>query len=356
MAKLNKTELLSLIEWTDNDLKAEIYIPNDIFGMLAKNDELNKTHGTRRSTHVSEAYCYLVLATYLYRNCKYNIMEDVSMKALQQIIGFNYEYKKFNYVIKKDGVLDKMGLTNTISLKDAPIMYEMGSDFHEGYSYFKRDGHVNFITQEEYDERNLEDSDVEILKQLGIRKSVKNAKVKEPTFALYNEENEYGQGTFFGFADSNNVANTHKVDLKVFIECMTNENLGCTAFYLYSFLQWKCQTTQGKRGRIEIGLDTIMYSTGVLRGGRDKALHGLKAHGLINCIPAPFIVGATEGEGSNIYSINGIEEYTQQENKYSIRALIPVKSIEVKAEIEKKRKEVKYGDIERYIEEGKQRK
>lgn len=96
MAKLSKREVQSFLEWNDNDLKAEIYIPNDIFKMLAKDDELNKTNGTRRSTHVAEAYCYLVLSTYMYRNCKYNMILDPSMKALQTVIGFNYDYKKFN--------------------------------------------------------------------------------------------------------------------------------------------------------------------------------------------------------------------------------------------------------------------
>lgn len=323
MAKLSKKELLSLIEWSDSDLKAEIYIPNNIFEMLAEDEELNKSNGTRRSTHVAEAYCYLVLVTYLYRNCKYGWMQDASMKALQTVVGFNYDYKNFNYVIKKDGVLDKLGLTKTISLKDAPIGY----DVTDG-------GYVEFMTQEDYD-KTLDPRKVQDEKDFGMRKSVKNAKVKEPIFALYNQDGEYGYGTFFGFIDSDNVADTHKIDMEVFIECMTNEDLGCTAFYLYSFLQWKCQTSQGIQGSIEIGLETISERTGVLRGARDKALHGLKAHKLIDCVPAPFIVGADKGEGSNIYSIRGMKGFTATAQSYAVRTLIPVKKIEMEAEIKK---------------------
>ena len=210
MAKLSKRELKSLIEWNDSDTKAQIYIPNDVFEMLAKDEELNKSNGTRRSTHVAEAYCYLVLVTYLYRNCKYRWIQDPSMKALQTVVGFNYDYKKFNYVIKKDGVLDKLGLTKTISLKDAPVGY----DITDG-------GFVDFYTQADLDK---EDDPRNVEERKAHTGSVKNAKVKEPLFALYNEDGEYGYGTFFGILDGENVSNTHKVDMEVFIECMTNEH------------------------------------------------------------------------------------------------------------------------------------
>ena len=321
MAKLTKQELKDKLAFNANDNKVEIYIPNTIFALLANDDELNKTNGKRRSTHVAEAYCYVVLTTYLYRHCKYGWMEDASMKALQEMIGFSYDYKKFNYVIKKDGVLDKLGLTKTIPIKDAPVDYEM----LEG-------GFVEFYTQADLD--GMDDPrNVQERKEMGLYKNTKNAKVKEPQFALYGEDGEYGYGTFFGYIDGDNVANTHKIDMDVFIECMTNENLGCTAFYLYSYLQWKCDISQGVAHSIEIGLDKIANDTGVLRGARDTALHGLKAHNLINCTPAPFIVGGFKGEGANIYSIRGMKGYTAQAEKYTVRTLIPVEKFEMTAEV-----------------------
>lgn len=318
MAKLSRGQLTSFIQWNDNDAQAHIYLPNDIFEMLSKDEELNKSNGQRKSTHVAEAYSYLVLVTYLYRHCKYGWMDDTSMKALQQAIGFNYDYKKFNYVIKKNGVLDRLGLTKTISLKDAPVSYEITDG-----------GYVDFAQEQQIMTGELE----------AYRKSVKNSKVKEPLFALYGKEGEYGHGTFFGFIDSDNIANTHKIDMKVFIECMTNDDLGCSAFYLYSFLSWKCKTSQGIPDSIEIGLDTISNKTGILRGARDKALHGLKAHNLINCIPAPWYVNGKGGEGSNIYSICGMRGFTHEPQKYQVRTLIPVKEVEV--ETISKKKEVK---------------
>ncbi|HDX9600984.1 TPA: hypothetical protein ACLBZ7_005547 [Bacillus cereus] len=296
---LTEKEFKSRIEYYKQDDRfGKIFIPNNIFEVLLKDERLTK-RGKRTTTHVDVAYAYIYLYTWLYRNAKYGSMstENSDVGSLKELIGFSKTEKRINYIIKKDGVLDDLGLTRTIPYKDAPALFQFNDDVIEFYT----------VSDEKIPITNNRQT------------------VKEPVFALENSDGEYGYGTFFGSMDNDNIANTHNVDFEVFIKCMTNEKLGTDAFYLYSFLKHKCDVSGGS---IEIALTTISQQTGITRGKRNDALENLKKYNLIHCTPATYIIDG-EPDGASIYKCKGAENYISDGVKFNTRTVAGKKKEEV---------------------------
>ncbi|MCU5107004.1 hypothetical protein OCA21_14380 [Bacillus cereus] len=304
MGKLTEREFKSIIEYYEREDKhGKVFLLNSLFETLSKEESLTKK-GKRTTTHVDVAYSYLYLIAWLYRNAKYGVMSDqnTDVGTLKELIGFTSREQRIDYIIKKNGVLDRLGLTKTIPYKEAPCSYTIDDD--------------NVI-------------DFETIAQAGIKVENNRKTIKEPIFGLYDSDGEYGYGTFFGGVDSDNVSKTHNVDFKIFMKCMTNKNLGTDAFYIYSFLKSKCDVAGGT---IEIAHDTIMKQTGITRGKMNIALDGLKKHGLIKCFPATYVINS-EADGASVYSCRGIGSYSEEEMKYITRNVTGVK--------EEKKEEVK---------------
>lgn len=309
MAKfITENYLLSRVSYyKEKDRHGKVFIPNDIFEMLSSDKELR----SKQSPDVAVAYSYLWLITWLWRNAKYGDMEDncTSIGSLKEMIGITSTNKTINYIIKDGGVLDKLGLTKTLNYKEAPVTYTIEENMPV------------FYTQDELDnmrdERDIEESKA-------WRGNNRKKTVKQPVFALKNAEGETG-GTFYG-----DIENTHQVEFDIFVKCMTNPKLGCTAFYLYAFLKSKSDVNDGM---IEIGGDTISTKTGVRHTSREKALDGLKKHNLVNCIPAPFIVGAGKGDGANVYTPRQVGAYMESGVSYEKRQLISKERKEQKDEL-----------------------
>lgn len=294
MAKLTYEELIKMVDYNKNDDKyGKIFIPNDIFERLRNEEKLTKK-GKRTSTYVDVAYSYLFYMAWLYRNAKYGVMadSDSDVGRIKEVLGYSTTNKEINLITGKNGVLDGMGLLKAEPFKKAPILYTYEDDVIE-FQYVE---------------------DVDYIEIKNKRKFI-----KYPVFAFESEDGEYGCGTLNGGIDGGNTANTHHVDFDVFARCMTNKELGTGAFYIYSFLKHKCDVAGGS---IEIAYDTIQQQTGMLESSTKKAIEGLRKYGLVTCYPAPFIVGADEGEGANIYICNGTREYVAEGKNYSKRQLI----------------------------------
>lgn len=302
MAKLTYEELIKMVDYNKNDDKyGKIFIPNDIFERLRDEEKLTKK-GKRTSTYVDVAYSYLFYMAWLYRNAKYGVMadSDSDVGRIKEVLGYSATNKEINHITGRNGVLECMGLLKAEPFKKAPITYS----YNNGMIEFQYVEDVDYI-------------------------EIKNKRkfIKYPIFGLERfGEDEFGYGTFNAKLDNANIANTHHVDFDVFARCMTNKELGTGAFYIYSFLKHKCDVAGGN---IEIAYDTIQQQTGMLEGSTKKAIEGLRKYGLVTCTPAPFIVGADEGEGANIYVCNGTREYVEEGKEYSKRILM-------KAEKEKK--------------------
>lgn len=319
---LSEREYEARVEYNEEfDKHGKVFMPNNIFSKFSDKEifvtrKKNRTTGewemkNYKTPHVAEAYSYLYLNTWLYRNAKYGAMDGqfTTVGGLKELIGYSADNKTLNYIISKDGILDGLGLTKTLKFKEAPLTYTM------------EEGFVDFSLYSQYEGTD------------GIDLNFGSKTFKYPVFALEDVDGEYGYGTFNGGLDGGNIANTTHVDFEVFKKCMTNTNLGCTAFYIYSYLKSRCDMNNGV---IEVGLDKITERTGVGRGARDKALKFLKAHGLITCLPASFYIGAGKGDGASVYYVNEANEYTAEEQEFTTRKLFPKEALEDKEEKQKK--------------------
>jgi hypothetical protein len=266
--RLTKLELERIIEYDYKGRENYLLMPNEVIEMLVKDEELNRA----KAPHVAVAYTYLFLITWLYRYAKYGVMEleNTTNKAIFRIMGIAETSKEYYYIIKKGGVLDRLGLTATHSFTKAPMSW-----------YFLEEEDYNFIEFELFEEMDVE------IKQIWTEgASLKRRQVKEPLLATgyrnpFNEEDvEAFNGTFNEYGKEY----THMVGMDAFIKCVTTEDLGINAFYMQSFLR----SRYGKNTDVSISLETISAESGLKSGTRDKALKMLKAYHMLFCMPSNF--------------------------------------------------------------------
>jgi hypothetical protein len=184
----------------------KVFMPNEIF------NDLKPLH-SKGSSHVAFAYSFYYLISWLFRYCKYDKV-NADMGFIKQALGYNKDYKKLNYLTKKNGLLDEMGYTLTST--DYPIAWDMEDGLEFAY---------------------LSELDSDSQKLLRNARG-RNFKIKYPVKGLWRSEESADEGlldgTFF------EVDQTHMIPFEVFIYCMEN-GLGVTGFYLYSYLSYRCQ-------------------------------------------------------------------------------------------------------------------
>lgn len=282
-------EMRQLLQFND-EYESKIFMPNEIFGDLQKNID--------NASHIAFAYSYIYFITWLYRYAKYGMVNElIDQKFIKKVLGYNENYKKLDYLIKQNGILEQMGYIRTE--KDFPL----------AYSYDEIDG-LQFQYVDDFKEYT------EYIKALNIPK---NFKIKFPVKAFYrdknSEEDYYEDGTFFY------VDRTHLVPFEAFIFCMTNGDLGCTGFYLYAFLRCMNQIYGGYR----ISLETLEEKTAIKGRTLDKYLDSLKKYNMIHCKVEDFVVGLGKGEKMpNTYFTNEPTNFTNIAKQYQKRKVMSV--------------------------------
>ena len=189
-----------------NKKQNNIYIPNEIFRDLSKCEEL-------KNAQVPFAYCFYYLITWLYQYAKYSHV-CVDTKTIKEILGYKDNNRKITPVITENGILDQLGYTETS--RDYPMVVEL-----DEYDQLK------FTLFSDFENEGF---DVPVMSAKG-----KNSKFKVPLKAFHRYDNEVEDGTFY------DVSNTHSVPFELFMEFMTDKEMGCGGFYVYSFLVYKNQ-------------------------------------------------------------------------------------------------------------------
>ncbi|MBP1967999.1 hypothetical protein J2Z83_000091 [Virgibacillus natechei] len=184
------------------------FMPNEIFEDLQTN--------LSKSPHITFAYSYYYLISWLYRNAKYGT-QSIDVATIKQLLGYSPTTKTINHIIKNGGVLDLLGYTETTS--NYPIAW--GMDEYNDPEFFLIDDADYFMKKE-------------IRMENGNRFTAKYP-IKHLHINQEDYEDEMKTGVFY------DVSNTHMIDFETFIHCMSIEKLGVTGFYLYGFLKNKNQ-------------------------------------------------------------------------------------------------------------------
>lgn len=182
--------------------EAAIAMPNEIFDIIR---EMWNAKTLKSKNHQEFVYSYYYLIAYLWRYSLY-YPKGVPQSSIKEMLGYNAEEKRVNYIIKNNGLLDEEKLTMTTT--NFPISWELC------------EGGVSFT--------HLMDYDDEARSTLKLHLP-KNYIVKEPILHTGDHENE---GIF------HNAVNCHIIDSKIFALCMNKKDLGNSAFYMYGLLKY----------------------------------------------------------------------------------------------------------------------
>jgi len=170
-----------------NDLP--IFVPNEIFKDFA---ELKYTS----NRHYSFTICYYILISYLYYYSFYGI-NLLKKNEINKLLRISPSNQRYNYIINKNGLLDKSGYTSTTS--KIPVLTKVNSRIP---FFIFNDSKVSNINN--------------------------NYAIKCPIKGFYrNKEDKELTGTFF------NTSNTICLDMNIFFKIINNCGINALVVYLF---------------------------------------------------------------------------------------------------------------------------
>lgn len=193
---------MNLFDYED-ELNRTIPIPNGLFREIK---EWTQSGAVKSNQHQEFIYSYYWLLVYLWRYAKY-YQHTVTQKDIKQLLGYNPNEKRLDYLIKKNGVLDMVGLTE--HELDYPVSWNQ-----------KGDGELSFTMLSEFSR-----DDQRIIKSN-----------KPQKYSMKSPVRHIGNGIDDGYF--RNIEETHEIPAYVFKICMENESMGCAGFYLFSILKY----------------------------------------------------------------------------------------------------------------------
>lgn len=239
-----KKTLYTLLSHYGDD--ASVQIPNELFSVLA--DGIKNRGEKSNVQQVAFGYSYTALISTLY---KYPFFLDVENECyiqngdIKEFLGYSRTTKSINRIIKKNGILDEIGITTTT--KDYPLFFLTSTDEE-----------INDIPVRDYYCLSDLSSTEEINHLSGLAKNIiqnRNYVVKKPTFLL----EAYGEREYGCLYD---YSNTHTVTAKELIFFFTHEHLNVIDFVVYCYLKSKCKGMPQNKKKIplrritsEIGTD-----------------------------------------------------------------------------------------------------
>lgn len=252
----------------------KIFIPNEIFKDLKENI-------IKPTVHVAFAYCYYYLISYLYRYCKYlnDKNELLSQQDIKEILGYAQDYKVVDYLIKKGGVLDGIGYTESTGVY--PIHWILNDEKELD----------DFYTSQDLKESNAARTTI----------NNRNYKIKYPLKAFHRYKVDFQSGvrngTFF------RVENTHMIQPFVFMKAMEHKEIGCIGFYLYGYLKRKSESFGNER--YDVTWPRLINETGLSSATLDRYIKRLEKKGFIYVTRhTKYRANYAGGMFANSYSVN----------------------------------------------------
>lgn len=307
----NTRELRKILNYDDKE--NYLLMPNEVMEML-KDSELKDARGE----HIVVAYSYLYLTTWMYRYSKYSDIDLLytTTKGLKNILGVSPTSVSYNYIIKKNGLLDELGLTRTESFTEAPVQWEFNHDDKE---------FIDFTLFNELSD--------DLQKVMSGGQSVKRRQIKYPVLALENRtpsDDFESNGTFFGGGKER----THRISFEAFMKCVTTEDLGVIGFYLYSFIR----SRYGNGKNVQISIKGIVRESGLAETTVVKYLKLLREYELIGAKVEDYVVGRDLGSGieteSNTYWVydTGFNTHRDEVHVRKVVSVFNMKDVTFSAE------------------------
>lgn len=218
-----------------------VQIPNSIFKKLST--YIKNKNGSTNIQQSSFAYAYVVVVSILYKYAHFVDIDNetyIQNADIKEFLGYSKTTKSIDSVIKKNGILDKVGLTETT--KKYPVSYFINSDEKINNIPMRE-----FVTICDIDESfSFYDSIKNIVKN-------RNYEIKEPTF-LFEQDGD--NGTLY------NYSNTHKVTLNEILRFVKDENLDNIDFAMYCFFKSKCKGYRNDSNSISLNVITSQLGIG----------------------------------------------------------------------------------------------
>lgn len=198
--------------------KSGVRLPNGIFRDLSVS--IKNKSGSTNIQQVAFAYVYLITASLLYKYAHFVDVDNstyIQNSDIKELLGYNRTTKSIDKVIKKNGILDELGLTSTT--KDYPVQF-----------FTNKEEKINNIPLREFITiGGLDNKSV-------IKDIVKNRnyEVKEPLFLTTGYgENDYG--TLYS------IERTHEITIREFITFVFDDEMNNIDFLIYGYLKSRCK-------------------------------------------------------------------------------------------------------------------
>jgi hypothetical protein len=316
---LKREELIKLLQFDeDTGYESKLFMPNEMFEDLIKNSKI------KNPPHIAFSYSYIYLSTWLYRYSKHLSKEGLIINSMiKEILGYNKGFKGLDYLIKKNGVLDEMNYTWTVKNIPTFVYYK-----HEVGSQIEFDMLFDLDDEDKEDFFRLNNISRKYYIKFPVKAFYRNWEDEEQR-EIYENSVDQEDGTFYF------IKNTHLIPFEAFLFCMSNEKLGCEAFYLYSYLQYKNQIFDGG---YDISIENLALETGFNVRTLKNYLHLLKGYKMIQCKHNQdyFALGLKkEHRKANTYITNDFDLFFDELTTYEKIKVMPRKEYLLKLKLEK---------------------
>lgn len=275
-------QLKSMIYLYGDDIYVQM--PNSIFKKLSKN--IKSKNGSTNIQQSSFAYAYLALVSLLY---KYSHFVDVDNSTyiqnsdIKEMLGYSKSTKSIDSIIKKNGLLDSLGITSTS--KDYPVRF-----------YERQTNDDNNLKIREFMKFSQLNKDDLLLNNIKTIVKNKNYTIKEPEFLFVSEDGELG--TLYEYS------NTHRVTLKELLLFVSDDKYNNIDMMMYFFFKSKCKGL--KNNTKSISLNSITFLLGISRDSFYQHLKVLKDGNHLQVIHKSWIMNSKDEFDSNEYRFIGI--------------------------------------------------
>lgn len=304
-----------------NEAETQTFLPNEIF------DELKIINNIQ---HRAFAYTYIYLTTYLWRYAKYSAISytNSTQDKLKEILGRKGD-ERLNYIIKKNGVLEKLKWLETTN--DFPIISE----------YHQEDNELEFTFISGWKDMDIWE-EVKAPNKFTVKRPIRGFNRYPNDPEMQEEYNDgYEDGTF------EYINNTHQIPFEVFMYCMSKKEVGIKGFYMYAYLFSKDKMHGGKG--YDVTLINLSSQLAIPEKTIDRYLDIVRKFNMVVGLHNQdfFAVGMKkEQRKANTYITNGYELFTDKPIQYAKIKIIAKQEYLKKMKEEKKKREAE--ELEKY--------